>query len=119
MVVVENEVTYLALPPVTGAVAVWGKGYSLVGLRSQEWLTTRRVLYSGDIDTHGFAILDRLRASVPHVESMLMDRPTLIAHRDRWGREPSQSRAALPGSPLPRPSCTGSCVRTSMVLPCG
>lgn len=27
---------------------------------------------------------------------MLMDRPTLLAHRDRWGREPSPTRAALP-----------------------
>jgi len=49
----------------------------------------------GDIDTHGFRILDQLRAVHPHVASVLMDEATLLAHRDAWGREPSPSRAAL------------------------
>ena len=44
--------------------------------------------YWGDLDTHGFAILDRLRA-------WLMDRPTLLEHQDRWGREPSPTSASL------------------------
>jgi hypothetical protein len=51
-------------------------------------------LYWGDIDTHGFRILDQLRAVHPHVASVLMDEATLLAHRDAWGREPSPSRAA-------------------------
>ena len=38
----------------------------------------------------------RLRELVhPHVESVLMDEETLLAHRDAWGKEPSPSRAAL------------------------
>lgn len=41
----------------------------------------------GDIDTHGFAILDRLRAWMPAARSVLMDRETLLAHRDRWVAE--------------------------------
>lgn len=45
--------------------------------------------------THGFRILDQLRAVHPHVESVLMDEETLLAHRDAWGREPSPSRVAL------------------------
>ena len=40
-----------------------------------------------DIDTHGFAMLSRLRARFPHAKSLLMDRETLIAHRALWSRE--------------------------------
>jgi hypothetical protein len=45
------------------------------------------VIYWGDIDTHGFAILSRLRALFPHVRSFLMDRETLLTHRPLWARE--------------------------------
>src|SRR5216684_1692083 len=47
----------------------------------------RRSIIWGDIDTHGFAILDRLRAFFPYAQSFLMDRTTLMAHRELWGRE--------------------------------
>ena len=53
------------------------------------------VHYWGDLDTHGFAILDRLRAWLPQTTSFLMDRDTLLAHRERWGSEPSPTAAAL------------------------
>ncbi|WP_235912137.1 DUF2220 domain-containing protein [Ruania zhangjianzhongii] len=53
------------------------------------------IRYWGDLDTHGFAILDRLRARLPRADSVLMDRDTLLAHRDRWGREPKPTHAAL------------------------
>jgi hypothetical protein len=36
------------------------------------------VLYWGDLDTHGFAILDELRAHCPHAESLLMNRATFL-----------------------------------------
>jgi hypothetical protein len=42
----------------------------------------------GDIDTHGFAILDRVRAGLPRAESILMDLNTLLPHRDLWVEEP-------------------------------
>ena len=40
---------------------------------------SERAPVPGDIDTHGFAILDTLRARFDHVESFLMDRDTLMA----------------------------------------
>lgn len=40
--------------------------------------------YWGDLDKHGFAILSQLRSRVHGVESVHMDRATLLAHRDRW-----------------------------------
>ncbi|KPI04495.1 protein of unknown function DUF2220 [Actinobacteria bacterium OK074] len=85
--VVENETTYLAFPSVSGSVVVHGGGYAVTQLASLPWLHNMRVIYWGDLDTHGFAILNRLRNHFPHTESMLMDRSTLTAHRDHWARE--------------------------------
>jgi hypothetical protein len=59
------------------------------------WLSGVDVVYWGDIDTHGFAILDRLRAWLPSARSVLMDRETLLAHRDRWVVEDRPARSAL------------------------
>jgi hypothetical protein len=47
--------------------------------------------YWGDIDTHGFAILSRVRSHFPHTRSLLMDRHTLLAHRAHWGEEKHQT----------------------------
>ena len=44
-------------------------------------------MYWGDIDTHGFAILNQLRFRYPRVESILMDTKTLLAHPDQWVSE--------------------------------
>ncbi len=42
-----------------------------------------------------FAILDRLRAWLPQTQSVLMDRETLLAHRERWVVEERPARSAL------------------------
>ncbi len=78
--VVENEVTYLAFPQVADAIVIFGGGFAVTTLEQVSWLTQRRIVYWGDIDTHGFVILDRLRQRFPHTESMLMDHETLCAH---------------------------------------
>ena len=54
------------------------------------------IYYCGDIDTHGFAILDQLRAQLSHVQSLLMDRATLLAHASQWGEEPQPLLRDLP-----------------------
>jgi hypothetical protein len=93
--VVENEITYLAFPLAPGAIVILGGGYAVPVLESLAWLPALDVIYWGDIDTHGFAILNRLRHHVPHARSILMDQPTLLAHRDQWVREPIPTSAAL------------------------
>jgi hypothetical protein len=93
--VIENEITYLAFPLTAGTMAIFGSGYQVSALRSLAWLSRVRLWYWGDIDTHGLAILDRLRASFPHARSILMDRETLLAHRTQWVTEPSPARAPL------------------------
>jgi hypothetical protein len=93
--VVENEVTYLALPPIPGAVAVFGSGFASAGLAGVPWLQDREIVYWGDIDTYGFDILSRLRSHVPQARSILMDRETLLFHRDHWSTESSPTRRSL------------------------
>ena len=53
-------------------------------------------MYSGDLDSHGFAILNGVRAGIRRTESLAMDRETLLAHRERWGQEPAPTSARLP-----------------------
>ena len=95
VIVVENEISYLALPPVPGAVAVFGSGYGLEAAKAGDWLSGRQIVYWGDIDTHGFAILDGLRAGFPGTVSILMDTETLLAHRAQWVREDAPTSRAL------------------------
>ncbi|MEV7571541.1 Wadjet anti-phage system protein JetD domain-containing protein [Pseudarthrobacter sp. NPDC089323] len=95
VIATENQVNFLALPDRPGTLALYGGGYGFTSLREAAWLRNCRVLYWGDIDTHGFRILDQLRAVHPHVESVLMDEETLLSHRDAWGKEETPSRAAL------------------------
>jgi hypothetical protein len=86
--VVENLESGLALPAVAGAVALLKLGHAVSLLQLLPWLRASRVIVWGDIDTHGFAILDRVRAGLPHAESILMDLNTLLPHRDLWVEEP-------------------------------
>jgi hypothetical protein len=94
--VVENEVTYLAFPQMDDAAVVLGGGYALPGLQPLHWMHSRRLVYWGDIDTHGFSILNRLRQIFPHAAALLMDRETLLSHRSQWVREPAPTTTPLP-----------------------
>ena len=90
--ITENEINGLAFPDHPGAIVIFGLGYGLDRLAGIEWLAQARCWYWGDIDTHGFAILNRLRHHLPEARSFLMDRATLDAHRQLWGQEPEERR---------------------------
>ncbi|WP_425973609.1 DUF3322 domain-containing protein [Tepidimonas sp. HKU78] len=93
--ITENETNFLAFPPAAGAIVVFGAGYGWEPLARASWLHRCELHYWGDIDTHGFAILDHLRGYFPHAASFLMDRETLLAHRLHWGEEPDPARHDL------------------------
>lgn len=95
LVVVENEITYLTLPVPTDGVVVWGRGFDVARLGRWSALDRVQVHYWGDLDTHGFAILHRLRTHLPQVRSFLMDSGTLRAHRERWGSESTPTSSGL------------------------
>jgi len=93
--VVENEITGLAFPPMPDSMIVLGLGHAVSLIAAARWLADRDVHYWGDLDTHGFAMLDRLRASLPRAHSLLMDRATLMAHRTLWTTEEAPHVATL------------------------
>jgi hypothetical protein len=94
---VENEITYLAFPDVPDAAVFFGGGYAVSRLAPLHWLADMDLTYWGDLDTHGFAILNLLRRSFPHTRSMLMDRRTLLDHEGHWIQEsePNSERLDL------------------------
>lgn len=94
-VIIENEITYLSIDVPIDGMVLWGKGFDVDRVGRLRWLVDADVLYWGDIDNQGFAILDRLRAWLPRARSVLMDRETLLAHRDRWVTEDHPTKAVL------------------------
>jgi hypothetical protein len=90
--ITENETNYLVFPKSENSLVIFGSGYGFEALAAAHWLEDCTIHYWGDIDTHGFAILDQLRASYPHVQSLLMDRETLLSHRQYWITEPDPEK---------------------------
>lgn len=91
--VFENLATVLAMPNVPDAVAVHGGGHRVDLVARLPWAQT--VTYWGDLDSHGFAILNRLRARGVEATSALMDSGTLLDHRDLWGTDPEPNVGVL------------------------
>ena len=93
--ITENETNFLAFPPIRDAIVIFGAGYGWDALARSHWLKNCPLHYWGDIDTHGFGILDQLRGYFNHVTSFLMDRATLDAHASVWGSEDKPLRIDL------------------------
>ena len=85
--ITENEINFLSFPKQKNALVIFGAGYGFDALAKVKWLHTKQLFYWGDIDSHGFAILDQLRGKFPHVQSLLMDEATLLAHQPFWVEE--------------------------------
>lgn len=85
--ITENDINGLAFPAMPRSIVIFGLGYGVDRLGEIGWLHGPELHYWGDIDTHGFAILNRLRVSFPAARSLLMDRTTLSVHQPLWSRE--------------------------------
>ena len=95
--IVENDITALAFPPLSGAMVIFGQGYGVDRLLGDApWLRDKPIHYWGDIDTHGFAILNQLRGVLPHTRSLLMDTATLNSYKSLLGTEPKPTSRELP-----------------------
>jgi len=92
----ENEINFLAFPVMPGSLVIFGAGYGFEAFAGVAWLHQCDLYYWGDIDTHGFAILDQLRAHFSHAQSLLMDRETLLTHAEHWGQESQPLLRDLP-----------------------
>lgn len=87
VLIIENEQTALSLdfPDVPIFLAL---GYGVTLLANLPWMKEKRILYFGDLDTHGLAILAECRRLFPQTESVLMDLPTFERWRDFAVTEP-------------------------------
>ncbi|HEX3716839.1 MAG TPA: DUF3322 domain-containing protein [Verrucomicrobiae bacterium] len=78
IIVVENEMNFLTLPLLPKTLALFGGGDAVSHLCRLSWLANARLVYWGDMDTHGFESLSVLRSQHPHAESVMMDNETFI-----------------------------------------
>lgn len=90
--ITENKINGLSFPDVPDSLVIFGLGYGIQAIKEASWLREKEIVYWGDIDSHGFAILSQLRGYFPQVRSMLMDRETLLAFRPLWVAEEADKR---------------------------
>lgn len=90
VVIVENQETGLAMPDIPEAVVIMKLGNAVSALDALPWIRGSTMVYWGDIDTHGFAILHRARRILPDLRSVLMDEATLLGHLSLCGEEAVQ-----------------------------
>ncbi len=90
--VTENKINGLSFPICPKSIVVFGLGYGLGMLSDVDWLKEREIIYWGDIDTHGFAILSQIRSFLPQARSFLMDSDTFLRFRQLCVEEPEESR---------------------------
>ena len=86
--VVENKMSFLSFPNAERSIVVFGSGYGVGYLKAAKWLQGKELIYWGDIDSHGFAILSQFRSAFTQVRSMLMDEKTLDRYRSLAVEEP-------------------------------
>lgn len=87
ILIVENLTSLLTLPPMAETVAIFGQGTAVSGLTRIPWIHAAEVYYWGDLDTHGFRILQSLRSAGIETSSLLMDAATLQHFQDLWVTE--------------------------------
>lgn len=93
--VFENLESVVAMPPLQDSVVIDGSGYAVDRLGRIPWVREGRIVYWGDLDSHGFGILNRVRATCGTVSTALMDLATLTAYEDLCVDEPVPHSGSL------------------------
>jgi hypothetical protein len=80
VIVCENLMPFLTIPPIANGIAIFGEGNAVSALAAP-WLETAEITYWGDLDIQGFRFLANLRKKYTRVQSIFMDVPTLEKYR--------------------------------------
>lgn len=72
-IIVENEIVFLTFPQIADTICIWGHGYTSSVLQSVDWLNDFDLIYFGDLDEHGFDILEKFRSHFPKTKSLCMN----------------------------------------------
>ena len=79
--IVENETMFFTFPLEREDLCLYVGGYALLACKETEVLRNAEIFYFGDLDAHGFAILDKCRRLYPQTKSFCMDLEILEDHR--------------------------------------
>ncbi len=90
--ITENKINGLSFPLLEDAMVIFGLGYGIQSLRNIAWLAEKEIIYWGDIDTHGFAMLSQIRGYYPQTKALLMDLETLQKFKHLWVAEPADKQ---------------------------
>lgn len=93
--ITENDINGLTFPEHPKSIVIFGRGYGFEHLQQCDWLKQKSIFYWGDIDTHGFAILNQFRQLFAQTHSLLMDEETLFSHPNQWVQEVKQTQLEL------------------------
>lgn len=109
VIISENKDTAIHFPPHPSAIAMEGEGFGGKTAAAFPWLLEApRLFYWGDIDAHGYEILDGWRADGVPVQSILMDPATLDTY-EPYGTNTDQNGQPLrPTTPKPLPHLTSA-----------
>jgi hypothetical protein len=103
----ENKDTAIHFPPVPGGIAVEGDGFGGKTAAPFQWVTGAPVLiYWGDIDAHGYEILNGYRADGLSVVSILMDPATYETYEAHGTNTDKNGVPLKAGTPKPLPHLT-------------
>ncbi|WP_433270852.1 Wadjet anti-phage system protein JetD domain-containing protein [Actinosynnema sp. CS-041913] len=102
VIISENKDTAIHFPPLPGAIAVEGEGFGGKTAAALPWLTgAPHLYYWGDIDSHGYEILNGWRSDGVPVQSVLMDLDTYDAFEPFGTNVDRNGQALRPGNPKP------------------
>lgn len=107
VVISENKDTAIHFLPLPGGIAVEGDGFGGKTAAAFGWLTTAPHLYYwGDIDAHGYEILNGWRADGVSVTSILMDPATYDTYEPYGTNTDVKNRPLTAGTRKPLPLLT-------------
>lgn len=96
VIIIENDVTALAMPDIPGVVVIAGKGFAVNEIARLPWLRTAECWYWGDIDSDGITCLGIARRALPSIRQILMDEATMERHKELIvHHDKSRSRRAV------------------------
>jgi hypothetical protein len=85
--VAENLMNFLTLPNLANTIAIWsGGGFNVSYLKDIDWLKGKQFYYWGDLDAHGFHILNQFRTYFPNTIAVMMDEETLSSFTSSNGQ---------------------------------
>jgi len=95
--ITENKMNFITLPQMRNTIAIWGQGQFVSQVKEISWLCNAPLFYWGDIDVHGFEILDTLKSHLPQAISCLMDIKTFDDHKHfiTAGKPPNKHNLSL------------------------